>query len=43
MKRLSGFTKVRYRGMVKNTVRVFATFALANLYLVRKWLVPHGT
>ena len=43
VKRVWGFTTVRYRGLVKNTVRVFAAFALANLYLVRKWLMPHGT
>lgn len=43
VKRLWGFTTVRYRGLVKNTVRVFAAFALANLYLVRKRLAPHGT
>jgi transposase, IS5 family len=35
VKTLWGFTKVRYRGLAKNTVRVFALFALANLYLVR--------
>lgn len=37
-----GFTKVRYRGLAKNTVRVFATFALANLYLMRTRLRPAG-
>jgi IS5 family transposase len=35
VKTLWGFTKVRYRGLAKNTVRAFAAFALANLYLVR--------
>jgi IS5 family transposase len=35
VKTLWGFTKVRYRGLAKNTVRVFALFALANLYLAR--------
>ena len=29
------FTKVRYRGLAKNTARAFALFGLANLYLVR--------
>ena len=43
VKRLWGFTKVRYRGLAKNTTRAFAAFALANLYLVRKRLVPQGT
>ena len=35
VKTLWGFTKVRYRGLAKNTVRAFTAFALANLYLVR--------
>lgn len=42
VKNLWGFTKVRYRGLAKNTVRVFAAFALANLYLMRKRLRPAG-
>jgi IS5 family transposase len=36
VKQLWGFTKVRYRGLAKNTARAFAMFALANLYMVRK-------
>lgn len=39
VKRLWGFTKVRYRGLAKNTARLFAAFALANLYLVRRRLL----
>lgn len=35
VKTLWGFTKVRYRGLAKNTARVYAAFALANLYLMR--------
>lgn len=35
VKTLWGFTKVRYRGLAKNTARAFAAFALANLYLMR--------
>ena len=35
VKTLWHFTKVRYRGLAKNAARVFAVFALANLYLVR--------
>jgi IS5 family transposase len=35
VKTLWGFSKVRYRGLAKNTVRAFAAVALANLYLVR--------
>ena len=42
VKRLWGFTKVRYRGIYKNTVRAFVLFALANLYLVRRRLTPRG-
>jgi IS5 family transposase len=40
VKRLWGFVKVRYRGIYKNTVRVFAMFALSNLYLARRRLMP---
>jgi len=43
VKRLWGFSKVRYRGLYKNTVRAFAMFALANLYLVRRKLMARGT
>jgi len=43
VKRLWGFAKVRYRGIFKNTVRAFAMFALANLYLMRRRLMPQGT
>ena len=43
VKHLWGFTKVRYRGLAKNTARVFAAFGLANLYLVRAQLMPPGT
>ena len=39
VKRLWGFTKVRYRGLRKNAVRAYAALALANLYLVRKRLM----
>lgn len=42
IKRLWGFTKVRYRGLAKNTARVFALLALANLYRMRDRLLPHG-
>lgn len=35
VKTLWRFTKVRYRGLATNTARVFAIFALANLYLLR--------
>ncbi len=39
VKWLWGFTKVRYRGLCKNTVRALSSFALANLYLLRKNLM----
>lgn len=39
IKRIFGFVKVRYRGLAKNANRLFATCALANLYLVRRRLV----
>jgi IS5 family transposase len=40
VKRLWGFTKVRYRGLAKNTARLYTSFALANLYLLRRRLLP---
>jgi transposase, IS5 family len=40
VKRLWGFTKVRYRGLAKNLARAWTLFALANLYLVRWQLLP---
>ena len=43
VKRLWGFQKVRYRGLMKNTARAYTAFALANLYLVRRLLLPHAT
>ena len=40
VKQLWGFTKTRYRGLAKNTARLFTMFALANLYMVRRRLMP---
>lgn len=40
VKRLWGFSKVRYRGLAKNTARLYTAFALANLYLLRRKLLP---
>ena len=40
VKRLWGFAKVRYRGIAKNLARALSLFALANLYLVRRQLLP---
>lgn len=35
VKRLWGFTKVRYRGLAKNATRAFVALGLANIYLAR--------
>jgi IS5 family transposase len=40
VKRLWGFAKVRYRGLAKNLARAWTMFALANLYLARRQLLP---
>lgn len=40
IKRLWGFMKVRYRGLAKNAARAFTLFGLANLYLLRRRLLP---
>jgi IS5 family transposase len=42
VKRLWGFAKVRYRGLAKNLARAQTMFALANLYSVRRQLMPAG-
>ena len=42
VKRLWGFAKVRYRGLAKNLARAQTMFALANLFLVRRQLMPAG-
>jgi IS5 family transposase len=34
-----GFVKVRYRGLARNANRLFAAFALVNLFLVRRKLL----
>jgi transposase, IS5 family len=39
IKRVFGFTKVRYRGLRKNTHRLLVTCALANLFMVRRHLL----
>jgi len=40
VKNLWAFTKVRYRGLYKNTVWALTLFALSNLYLARRLLLP---
>ena len=42
VKQLWGFTKVRYRGLAKNLARAQTMFALANLYQLRRALLPAG-
>lgn len=42
VKRLWGYARTRYRGLYKNTVRAGVMFGLANLYLVRRRLLPQG-
>ena len=42
IKRVFGFEKVRYRGLDKNANRLFATCALANLFMVRAYLLRQG-
>jgi IS5 family transposase len=39
IKRLWGFTKVRYRGLAKNANRLFVAFALSNLFVSRNKLL----
>jgi transposase, IS5 family len=43
VKHLWGFAKVRYRGLAKNLARAQTMFALANLYQLRRQLLPSGT
>ncbi|WP_162597248.1 transposase, partial [Xanthomonas fragariae] len=40
IKRQFGYTKVRYRGLAKNTAHVLTLFALSNLWMVRRQLLP---
>ncbi len=42
LKRVFGFTKVRYRGLKRNHEWLLAAFALVNLYQHRKRLAPLG-
>ena len=39
LKRQFGFTKVRYRGLKKNTAQIVTLFALGNLWMARKQLM----
>ena len=42
IKRQFGFTKVRYRGLAKNTAQLVTLFALSNLWLARRALAGAG-
>ena len=39
LKRQFGYTKVRYRGLMKNTAQVLTLLALTNLYMARRKLL----
>ena len=43
IKRQFGYTKVKYRGLAKNTANLLTLFALSNLWMVRKRLLNMGT
>jgi IS5 family transposase len=38
IKRQFGYTKVRFRGLAKNTAQLVTLFALSNLWMVRRYL-----
>jgi IS5 family transposase len=40
IKRQFGYTKVRYRGIAKNAAQVLTLFALSNLWMARRRLLP---
>ena len=42
IKRQFGHTKVRYRGLAKNTAQLVTLFALSNLWMCRKRLAAGG-
>jgi len=42
LKRQFGYTKVRYRGLLKNTAQLVTLFALGNLYQARSALLASG-
>jgi transposase, IS5 family len=39
IKRVFGFTKTRYRGLAKNTQRLWVSCGLANLFIARHQLL----
>ena len=42
IKRQLGYTKVRFRGMVKNTAQLVTLFALSNLWMARRHLLTNA-
>ena len=42
VKNLFRHKKLRYRGLFKNTAQLHTLFALANLVIVKKTLLPQG-
>jgi IS5 family transposase len=42
IKRQFGYTKVRYRGLAKNTAQIVTLFALSNLWMARRKLMAVG-
>ncbi|PHN43923.1 transposase [Pseudomonas amygdali] len=39
IKRQFGYTKVRFRGLVKNAAQMVTLFALSNLWMARRYLL----
>ncbi|MEO4045843.1 transposase, partial [Pseudomonas sp. CAU 1711] len=42
IKRQFGYTKVRFRGLAKNTAQLVTLFALSNLWMVRRHLLANA-
>jgi IS5 family transposase len=42
IKRQFGYTKVRFRGLAKNTAQLVTLFALSNLWMVRRYLMTNA-
>ncbi len=42
IKRQFGFTKVRYKGLAKNTAQLVTLFALSNLWMARKRIIQEA-
>ena len=42
IKRQFGYTKVRYRGLKKNTVQLITLFALSNIWMARRTLLQRA-